>query len=291
MVVLLIKMSAEETPTDFLEVDDTLPGQNYVCLSFLSPESMIQKKDAFYLSKFLQSYCKDLDLKYEEIYSKYEDFTYKYGDKLQRDFDENNKFQTSMRGLKVRGTYSTKEEATARAKKLQTMDSNFHVFVGEVGKWLPWDPTADEIQDEVFQNSQLNDMMEKYQENNVNRDIFYEEQKRDKIKAAREEVLKKKREEQAKKAEEMTALEDVKEGVADVVSGVSEVEQGVEEIKEGVQEAESEVIETVHKLDEDVKESLETVDPWLANKMKASPEPEVEPEPEPEVEPEPVEDC
>ena len=127
-------MSAEETPTDFLEVDDTLPGQNYVCLSFLSPESMIQKKEAFYLSKFLQSYCKDLDLKYEEIYSKFEDFTYKYGDKLQRDFDENNKFQTSMRGLKVRGTYSTKEEATARAKKLQTLDSNFHVFVGEVGK-------------------------------------------------------------------------------------------------------------------------------------------------------------
>lgn len=288
-------MSAEETPTDFLEVDDTLPGQNYVCLSFLSPESMIQKKEAFYLSKFLQSYCKDLDLKYEEIYSKFEDFTYKYGDKLQRDFDENNTFQTSMRGLKVRGTYSTKEEATARAKKLQTLDSNFHVFVGEVGKWLPWDPTADEIQDEVFQNSQLNEMMEKYQENNVNRDIFYEEQKRDKIKSAREEVLRKKREEQAKKAEEMTALEDVKEGVADVVSGVSEVEQGVEEIKEGVQEAESEVVETVHKLDEDVKESLESVDPWLANKLKSSPspEPEVEPSPEPEVEPEPetAEDC
>lgn len=280
-------MSAEETPTDFLEVDDTLPGQNYVCLSFLSPESMIQKKEAFYLSKFLQSYCKDLDLKYEGIYSKFEDFTYKYSDKLQRDFDENNKFQTSMRGLKVRGTYSTKEEATARAKKLQTLDSNFHVFVGEVGKWLPWDPTADEIQDEVFQNNQLNEMMDKYQENNVNRDIFYEEQKRDKIKAAREEVLKKKREEQAKKAEEMTALEDVKEGVADVASGVSEVDQGVEEIKEGLQEAESEVVETVHKLDEDVKESLESVDPWLANKLKSSPSPEPEVEPEPET----AEDC
>ena len=64
----------------------------------------------------------------------------------------------------------------------------------------------------------------------------------------------------------------------------------------------------VHKVDEDIKQSLESVDPWLANKLQQEPssveemepEPEVvEPEPEvvepePEVvepEPEPVEDC
>ena len=48
------------------------------------------------------------------------------------------------------------------------------------------------------------DMMEKYKENNINKDLFYEEQKREKVKAAREEVLRKKKEEAAKKT-----LEDV----------------------------------------------------------------------------------
>ena len=293
-----------EQKVDYLEVDDLLSHQQYVCLSFVSPEALIQKREAFNACKFLQSYCKEQKLEFKDLYSKYEDFTYKFSSELQRDFDEQNKFQTSMRGLKVRGSYSTKEEATNRAKKLQLSDSSFHVFVGEVGKWLPWDPNADGIQDEVFQNSQLNDMMEKYEENNINRDIFYEEQKRDKVKAAKEEVLKKKREEAEKaakeKAEESSkVLEDVKEGIEEVVEGVEEVVDGVSKIEEGVSKVEEVVEETteevVHKIDEDMKSSLEGVDPWLANKLqqKASePEPEesstVEPEPEPEPEPE---DC
>ena len=48
-----------------------------------------------------------------------------------------------------------------RSKVLQKMDNRFDVFVGQVGYWLPWDPNADKVADEVFQNSQLNDMMEK----------------------------------------------------------------------------------------------------------------------------------
>ncbi len=261
-------MSNEKEPEpekqDYLEVDSELPGQRYVCLSFLSPETLIEERKAFNVCKFLQSYCKEQKLEYKELYSKYEDFVYKYSNELQRDFDEKNKFQTSMRGLKVRGTYSTKEEATNRAKKLQTIDSNFNVFVGEVGKWLPWDPCADGVQDEVFQNSQLNDMMEKYEENNINRDIFYEEQKREKIKAAKEEVLKKKREEAEKRAQEKV-LEDVTEN-----EDVTEKEDTVneEEVKEEISE------EVVHKVDSDLKNSLETADPWLVNKLKQKVEPE-----------------
>ena len=281
----------EEAP-DFLEVDDAINGQRYVCLSFLSPEAIIEKKDAFYLSKFLQSYCKDLKLEYKEIYTKYEDFVYKHSDKLQRDFDEQNKFQTSIRGLKVRGCYETRQEAEARAKKLQNTDSNFNVFVGEVGKWLPWDPCADGVQDEVFQNTQLNEMMQKYEENNVNRDIFYEEQKRDKIKAAREEVLRKKREEQQQKTKELEDKSDVESGVESgvetVESGVETVESGVETVKEGVETVESgvetvekgveevatEVKEEVHKLNDDVKASLDNVDPWLASKLSGDVKPD-----------------
>ena len=112
----------KEKKVDYLEVDDPIAGQNYVCLSFISPESFIQNKDAFKCVKFLQSYCKEQKLKFEEVYSKYQDFTYKYEDKLQRDFDEQNDFQTSIRGLKVRGVFDTKEAANDRAKKLSLRD-------------------------------------------------------------------------------------------------------------------------------------------------------------------------
>jgi len=240
---------SEEDKVDYLEVDDYLNGQTHVCLSFVSPEELIQKRDAFNVSKFLQSYCKEEKLEFKEVYSKYEDFTYKFSSELQRDFDEQNKFQTSMRGVKVRGVYGSRAEAEARAKKLQTMDSVFNVFVGDVGHWLPWDPCADNVGDEVFQNSQLNDMMEKYQENNVNKDIFYEEQKREKVTAAREEVLKNKREDAEKRAKEKVdegdkALEGMKEDVDEKTEEATE-----EEVEEEAEKTE----EVVHKLDDDMK--------------------------------------
>ena len=53
-------MSSEKSEKiDYLEVDESIPGQNYVCMSFLSPESLIQNKEAFKCTKFLQSYCRD----------------------------------------------------------------------------------------------------------------------------------------------------------------------------------------------------------------------------------------
>ena len=269
---------------DYLEVDDVIPGQNYVCLSFLSPETLMQNKEAFKCVKFLQSYCKDKKLKFDDVYSSYQDFTYKYEDKLQRDYDEQNDFQTSMRGLKVRGVYDTRGAAEDRAKKLSLIDSGFHTFVGQVGYWLPWDPNADKVADEVFQNSQLNDMMEKYQENNASKDMFYEEQKRDKIKAANEEVRKAKEEEAAKKKleggsevekdaseeypiddpvqeepiTEGTTIEEDEDGVDDKTEPVTDKEESVSE--------EPEVVKKGSEVSADIKDSLESDDPWMQRK-------------------------
>ena len=253
-------MSGEEEKVDYLEVDDPIPGQNWVCLSFVSPESMIESKESFKVAKFLQSVCKDKDMDFKKIMEQYKDFTYKFDDELQRDFDEQYNFKTNIRGLKVRGTYSTREEADRRAKKLQGVDSDFHVFVGQVGYWLPWDPCADKIEDEEFVNSQLNDMMGKYKENTINKDIFYEEQKRDKVKAAREEVIRKKKEEAEAKQKK---LEEEKN--ADISEPVKEEEDDIKEIETEVEEIVEEVKDDV---DDDLKKSLEEVDPWMANKMK-----------------------
>lgn len=251
---------SKEVKKDYLEVDEPIPGQQYACLSFVSPEALIKKKDAFTVSKFLQSFCKEQKMKFEEVYSKYEDFCYKFKDELQRDFDEQNDFQTSIRGVKIRGVYNTKDEAEARAKKLSTLDSSFHVFVGQVGYWLPWDPNADGVESEVFQNSQLNDMMEKYEENNINRDIFYEEQKRDKIAAAKEEAEKKRREQ----------LEEERKNKKEVENKTYDLDDldPVKEVEELESEAETEEIET--KIDSSLKNSLESADPWLAKKLEES---------------------
>ncbi len=136
-----------EQKIDYLEVDDQIPGQQYVCLSFVSPETMIESRESFAVAKFLQSVCKDKDMDVKRTMEQYKDFCYKFQDDIQKDFDEQNDFRTSLRGLKVRGTYNTRDEADRRAKKLQTIDSDFNVFVGQVGYWLPWDPCADKIED------------------------------------------------------------------------------------------------------------------------------------------------
>ncbi len=255
---------SKEVKKDYLEVDESIPGQQYACLSFVSPEALIKKKDAFNVSKFLQSYCKEQKMKFEEVYSKYEDFCYKFKDELQRDFDEQNDFQTSIRGVKIRGVYNTKDEAEARAKKLSTLDSSFHVFVGQVGYWLPWDPNADGVESEVFQNSQLNDMMKKYEENNINRDIFYEEQKRDKIAAAKEEAEKKRREQLEEERKNKKEIEDKTYDLddSDPVKEVDETELEPEP------EQETEEIET--KINSSLKNSLESADPWLSKKLEES---------------------
>lgn len=255
---------------DYLEVDSPIAGQNYVCMSFLSPEKLIQNKEAFKCAKFLQSYCKEQKLKFQEVYSKYEDFCYKYEDKLQRDYDEQNDFQTSLRGVKIRGVFDTRDAAEARAKSLSVTDSSFHVFIGQVGYWLPWDPNADKVESEHFQNSQLNDMMKKYQENNVNRDMFYEEQKRDKIKAAQEEVRKAKEAENAKK---QAALEDVDGYEVEASENdreeecEPEPEPGYGPEPEPVPDPEPET-KKGNTVDEELQKSLTDTDPWLARKQE-----------------------
>jgi hypothetical protein len=41
----------------YLEADDEIRGQKYICLSFLSPEKVLAKKEIFFFSKFLEFYA------------------------------------------------------------------------------------------------------------------------------------------------------------------------------------------------------------------------------------------
>ena len=108
--------------------------------------------------------------------------------KLEDEFHAENKFRTTVRGLKCRGTYSTHEQATARAQQLHKKDPHFSVYVAEVGQWLPWDPEPDDVQEQQYGNEQLNTLMKSYRENATKRDEFFEEEKRQKMAKAAAEV-------------------------------------------------------------------------------------------------------
>jgi len=70
--------------------------------------------------------------------------------------------QPGVRGVKVRGSYATYEEAVNRAKYIRdSIDDKFDVFVGQVGRWLPWD-SRDHVEDEVYADEALNNLMKAY---------------------------------------------------------------------------------------------------------------------------------
>lgn len=110
-----------------------------------------------------------------KIKEQFDDFMYANEKKLEEEFHKQNSFQTTTRGLKIRGSYSTAEEASARAKKLQRNDDVHNIFVAEVGKWLAWDPSPNNIAEQEYQNEQLNELMKSYKENEQQREQFFKE--------------------------------------------------------------------------------------------------------------------
>lgn len=115
------------------------------------------------------------DLNKTKIVEAYDDFMYTHKTKLEEQFHVANDCHTTMRGVKVRGVYNTTKEAELKAKKLQNKDKYHNIFMGEVGKWTPWDPSPHEVQDQDYNNDQLNTLMKKYKENEDNREQFFDE--------------------------------------------------------------------------------------------------------------------
>ena len=252
-------MSSSEVNKEpvYLEADDEIRGQSFVCLSFLTPNrGLLKDKNLFFFSKFMEFYNMDykirategfvmsqlnmvqntlsdidlrirnasvptssddydafmksltddigalrsklssqttvdmetfvksniMDFKESSIIESYEKFMLVNRQKLEDEFHKQKNFQTTMHGLKVRGVYSNNEQAKARAKALNKKDPHFNVFVGDVGQWLPWDPSPDDVADQEYNNDtdegkRLNDLMRAYKENSERRNAFFEEEK------------------------------------------------------------------------------------------------------------------
>lgn len=211
-----VPLKSQDVEEDYLDVDKPLPGQNYYCISFVSPEKVLEQKElfmyyhyerAFYqkiknmidtsltnlidksddgkidvsdvikLKKSVIEAAKEEEVPFDKFKEKFEDFRFRDEDKIGEVFDKENNFHTSVRGVKVRGVFDTKREADIRASVLQRLDPLFDVFVGQVGYWCPWDPNPHKIDDIEYTDTNLNKLVKEYKANEAKKDQFYQEQK------------------------------------------------------------------------------------------------------------------
>lgn len=239
----LPKTEDDGTVIDYLEEDPEIPTQRYAIVSFLSPERVIKQRSEFFTEKFvewleydwkidgMQNFMSFLAKKYNvkvddlfkdleefkkvhneairktDVHEKWEVFMLKNEKELETEFTEKVEFRTNVRGVKVRRVFGNLEECQTFAKVLQRRYPKDNLYIGKVGCWLPWDPSEHMMPEVEYAEKELNELMRKYKENEVNKDIFFEEEKTAKIEAQRKE----------NEARKKKALEDAKKdaGVAD----------------------------------------------------------------------------
>ena len=163
---------------DLCDEDQAIAGQKFACMSFVSPEKILQKREVYLFNQFIKNweFSKSMERYFEFIHfisykhninvetligdfndfvkeesdklkksgieDDYKNFLDKQEDKLNEQFNREHAFQTSVRGLKIRGVFGNQDEAEEKCKKLRESDPNHDIYVGPVGVWIPWDPDA-----------------------------------------------------------------------------------------------------------------------------------------------------
>jgi len=211
---------------DLLDEDDAVAGQKFACLSFVSPEKILKKREIYLFDQFVKQwdfaksmekyleFCHFMAFKYnlnvEDVLADFNEFSkdeeakiksFSVSDDFQTFLDKNetrltevfqkeNQFQTSTRGLKVRGTFATQEEAEARCKKLRKVDPNHDIFVGPVGIWIPWDPDAYKTGRIEFMEEELNQLHQEKLKNEARAKEEFDKRIKDTKRKAIEENIK-----------------------------------------------------------------------------------------------------
>jgi hypothetical protein len=186
---------------DLCDEDQSIAGQKFCCMSFVSPEKILKKRELFLFDQFVKewefskSMEKYLDfinfisykynLKVDDVVADFTEFAKEEGDKIKKStldddyknfidknedklneqFNREHSFQTSVRGLKVRGVFPTQEEAENKCKALRKTDPNHDIFVGPVGIWIPWDPDAYKTGNVQFLEEELNQLHQEKMKN------------------------------------------------------------------------------------------------------------------------------
>ena len=211
---------------DLLDEDKPIAEQKFCCLSFVSPENEIKNKKLFMFESFLKEYdfnksmekfiqfVNYISFKYsinsEEIVTEFKSFVeserpsltksceddYKTfldnnEDRLEKAFNEKHNFQTSVRGLKVRGVFPSQQEAELRCKMLREADPNHDVYVGPVGIWVPFHPEAYKTGNVQYLETELNELMHEKKKNDDKAKVEFDKRVKEAKVAAIQENIKK----------------------------------------------------------------------------------------------------
>lgn len=207
----LVNGKANPRYVDMLEVDKPIAGQNFACMSFVSPETILKKKETFFFEEFLKNweFNKSMEkflqfvnfisfkynISFDDLNKDFKDFVqeekenlmkssldsdYKtyldnHEDNLQKKFDVAHNFQTNVRGVKVRGVYPTLEEAELRCTMLREIDPAHDILVGEIGTWMLWDPEAYKTGRVEYMEDELNQLMHEKKKNEANAKNAFEQ--------------------------------------------------------------------------------------------------------------------
>ena len=224
--IIYYNMAEKETLVDLLDEDKPVANQKFVCVSFVSPEKILKQKQDFLFEEFtkewdtkerLQKFTEFMNflaykynLKFDDMMSDLNDYVKEEGNKLQdfsitdqyKTFLDNHEerltdefkkkftFQTSTRGLKIRGSYPTQEEAELRCKLLREIDPNHDVYVGPVGLWMPWEPEAYKTGRVEYLEDELNKLMHEKKRNEDGAKVAFDTRVKETRKKAIEENIK-----------------------------------------------------------------------------------------------------
>ena len=89
--------------------------------------------------------------------------------------------KTDKFGIKIRGCFSSRDEASNHAKRLQKEDATFDIYVVDMYKWLLIPPDRDCIEDVHYTNEKLEELMVSYRDNQAQATRMFEERKRNMI--------------------------------------------------------------------------------------------------------------
>lgn len=213
---------------DYLDEDPEVPTQRYCIVSFLSPEKVMEDKSRFFFEEFVKfmdydwkvkglehlmvflskkyslkiddllkdaadfGKVRETEIRDTDISEQYQVFLLKHEKELQEKYDAAVDFRTNVRGVKVRRAFATVEEAQVMAKVFQRKYPKDNLYIGKVGAWLPWDPSEHLMPEVEYAEKELNELMRRYKENEVNKDMFFADERDAKVKAQKDENARKK---------------------------------------------------------------------------------------------------
>jgi hypothetical protein len=270
---------------DYLDEDKPIRGQNFVLLSFLSPEDVLVNKEAYMFSEFIKKFSSDMTALLDGIASKYsdskdfvdsvkennayifdpKDMSEQYGfyksvnnQELEASYHRDNNFITSIRGIKVRGVFDTIEEAKNRSEFIKKLDSKFNIYIAQVGCWCPWSPNPDCLENQEYAETQLNTLMKEYKKNMNDKDVVFENRKTSLFNSAANQVI----------PEEPTDAVEAADGEVstDVPAEAAEATEAATEVVVGTDAEGSDATADPIEMSE-LKDSIEQVDAWSAQKL------------------------